>query len=273
MADYSKMKNAELETLLKDRNLPHTGKKADLVKRLQESDAKPDTAAASKTLEDEIDWDDEPATTAAANATSEPAAAAILAGGQGEVGNPQAVPNQVPDIDPATTDDLTVSAPNEAATGAEPAKESAPVEREKTPVDFSSGLAKTTLDQEIEKRKARAKKFGLDESTDETLKELERAKKFGASDMPGKLNEALPERREKKRGREAGEEAADVRKRGRADRPGRGGRPDLGGRRGSGRKDNVERASAPRANTGSGPGWMNEAEKAKAEARKAKWSS
>jgi SAP domain-containing ribonucleoprotein len=29
MTEYTKMKNAELEALLKERNLPHTGKKAD----------------------------------------------------------------------------------------------------------------------------------------------------------------------------------------------------------------------------------------------------
>ena len=57
MADYAKMKNAELEALLKERNLPHTGKKADLVKRLQDADAA--SSEPAKKDEDEIDWDDE----------------------------------------------------------------------------------------------------------------------------------------------------------------------------------------------------------------------
>lgn len=38
--DYSKKKNAELEELLKSRSLPHTGKKAELVARLHDSDLK-----------------------------------------------------------------------------------------------------------------------------------------------------------------------------------------------------------------------------------------
>ncbi|KAK5154078.1 hypothetical protein LTR04_006061, partial [Oleoguttula sp. CCFEE 6159] len=90
MSDYTKLKNAELETLLKERSLPHTGKKADLVARLQESDSKkvsaetPTTAAASSTTlapaEDEIDWDDDDTT----KATTAPAAAAVAAGGLGE---------------------------------------------------------------------------------------------------------------------------------------------------------------------------------------------
>src|SRR5262249_41752067 len=55
MSDYSKMKNADLEALLKERGLPHSGKKADLVARLQEDDKKKASAAVPE--EDEIDWD------------------------------------------------------------------------------------------------------------------------------------------------------------------------------------------------------------------------
>lgn len=94
MADYAKKKNDELAALCKERSLPHTGKKADLVKRLEDYDAKGASASASAPAkpaanEDEIDWDDE-----AKAATTEPAAAAIAAGGVGEVANPLAVPNQ-----------------------------------------------------------------------------------------------------------------------------------------------------------------------------------
>lgn len=277
MADYTKMKNAELEALLIERGLPKTGKKADLVKRLEEDDAAKANAAPAKAAnEDEIDWDDEPAAAtdaakAAAEATTEPAAAAVAAGGQGQPPNPQAVPNQVADIDPAKTDDLTVSAPAEDAPAAPAADASAaevPAEEKKEPVDFSSGLAMTTLDKEIEKRKARAKKFGLDESTDEALKALERAKKFGGTDLPGRLNEALPEKRERKRGREGGEERGDNKK--------RGGRPGAGPRGGSNRRDapkqGAPKQAAPKQN-GSGGSWMTEADKAKAEARKAKFAA
>lgn len=259
MADYTKMKNAELENLLKERGLPHSGKKAELVKRLQDHDSQ-DTgstaAAAPAKNEDEIDWDDDADAT---NATTEPAAAAIAAGGQGQPPNPQAVPNQEAAIDPAETKDLTVSEPDPES---QPAAEEAPAaEPAKPEVDFSAGIAKTTLEQEIEKRKARAKKFGIDESADETLKTLERAKRFGGTDLPGRLNEALPERREKKRGREAPEDAT-ARKR---TRPGPGGRRE-GGRRNPGK--------APTEKSGGGNGtWMSESDKAKAEARKAKFAS
>ena len=288
MTDYTKMKNADLEGLLKDRGLAHTGKKADLVKRLQDDDAtKTDGPAPASTTtkpdaqEDEIDWDDEPAAAAtdASKATTEPAAAAIAAGGQGQVSNPLAVPNQVPAIDPAETHDLTVSEPAAATGENAPAPESqsvpeetaaeAPVaaEKEKTPVDFSAGIAKTTLEQEIEKRKARAKKFGLDESTDETLKELERAKRFGATDLPGRLNEALPEKREKKRGREVPEDQS-ARKR---TRPGPGGRKDSE-RRNPG-KPSAPKAQAGQPARGKPAPQISDADKAKAEARKARFAS
>jgi SAP domain-containing ribonucleoprotein len=71
MSEYAKKKNDELAALCKERGLPHTGKKADLVKRLEEHDATntstaptPATAPAPApvaAVEDEIDWDDEPA--------------------------------------------------------------------------------------------------------------------------------------------------------------------------------------------------------------------
>lgn len=268
MADYAKMKNAELETLLKDRGLPHSGKKADLVKRLQDDDSEKAGAATTEPAknEDEIDWDDEPATLDT-KPTSEPAAAALAAGGQGQPPNPQAVPNQQPAIDPAKTNDLAVSDPapapettSEAAPVPEPAQE--PV---KPAVDFSSGLAKTTIEQEIEKRKARAKKFGTDVSTDETLKSLERAQRFGGSDtptdLPGRLNEALPERREKKRARDAPDDNA-ARKKG---RPGPGGRKESG--RNGGNKPVTDKPA------GGNKGFqLSDADKAKAEARKAKFA-
>ena len=64
MTEYSKLKNAELENLLKARGLPHTGKKADMVLRLQEDDKKQSSngdapAVPTAPAEDEIDWDDD----------------------------------------------------------------------------------------------------------------------------------------------------------------------------------------------------------------------
>ncbi|KAI4850398.1 hypothetical protein E4T45_05510 [Aureobasidium sp. EXF-8846] len=284
MSEYTKMKNAELEALLKERNLPHTGKKADLIKRLQESDAPVKT-------EDEIDWDDEPAAAAASKATTEAAAVAIAAGGQGQVPNPQAVPNQQADIDPSQTNDLTVIQPAEddastaAPTNPETAADaSAPVEAQpeepaKPAVDFTSGLAKTTLDQEIEKRKARAKKFGMNEDEDETLKAMERAKRFGDTEVPGKLNEALPERRERKRGAPAdGEQQGANKKRENTenkrennDNNRRGGRRD-GGRRG-GAQNQARAPAVAAAPAKKEKPQISEADLAKAEARKARFAS
>jgi SAP domain-containing ribonucleoprotein len=283
MTDYSKMKNAELEALLKSRNLPHTGKKADMVQRLQDADKKPPTIetpaiSASAATEDEIDWDDDSTDAPSKPAepepptTSEPAAAAIAAGGQGQVANPQAVPNQVADIDPAKTDDLSVKQPAEEQS-AEPTAEEAKVE-EKLKVDFTRGLAKTTLDEEIEKRKKRAAKFGIAISEDEELKKLERAKKFGETDGPKGINEALPERPlGRKRGREGedeGRRGGDKRRGGRNE--GRSGRGARGGDRGGDRKPPSEKRER-RASPSGGPKWMSEADRAKAEARKAKFGA
>lgn len=272
MADYAKMKNAELEALLKSRNLPHTGKKADMVSRLIEADKKttesPSTTTAAA-AEDEIDWDDDTDAT-------KPAATTIKAGGKGPAANPQAVPNQVADVDPSKTLDLSVKPPaeNKGAEGESKDPKSEEAKPEKPAVDFTRGLAASTLEDEIEKRKARARKFGMPIEEDETLKKLERAKKFGEMGAPRGLDEALPERTAgRKRGREGGEEG------------GRGGHNKRGGRRFDGRRGGDRRARdgdrKPRDNkreqrkspSGGKAGWMNETDKAKAEARKAKFAA
>jgi SAP domain-containing ribonucleoprotein len=264
MVDYAKKKNDELATLCKERGLSHTGKKADLVKRLQDHDAQgASTPAAPKpAIEDEIDWDDEPATETAKAATSEPAANAVAAGGVGEVANPQAVPNQVPAVDPSKTDDLTVAAAPES-NGATETPAVATEEEKKEEVDYSSGLVDRTLDEEIAKRKARAKKFGLPEDSDE-IKALERAKRFGTGDVPGLLNKALSS--ERKRGRD-GEGEGGIRKRSR-------GRPGMGRRQGSERKEKRSggKEAAPKANDG-GSGWMTDKDRAAVEKRKARFAT
>ncbi|THW36348.1 hypothetical protein D6C76_00855 [Aureobasidium pullulans] len=288
MAEYTKMKNADLEALLKERNLPHTGKKAELVKRLQDSDSQTTDGAApaASKNEDEIDWDDEPAAAAAKEATTDAAAVAIAAGGQGQPPNPQAVPNQQVDIDPSQTNDLTVTQPADDASTAPAAtadatvpSEAQPEEPAKPAVDFTSGLAKTTLDQEIEKRKARAKKFGMNEDEDEALKALERAKRFGNTEMPGKLNEALPERRERserKRGAPADAEQSANKKRDNAEVKRENNDSRRGGRRDGGRRGGAPQAKAPAA-AASAPAkkekpQISEADRAKAEARKARFA-
>jgi SAP domain-containing ribonucleoprotein len=225
--DYAKKTNAELIEILKSRSLTHTGKKADLVSRLQQDDeskpaAKPDAA------DDVIDWDDEVPAEVAAKPSTEAGAAAIAAGGKGPVANPVAVPNQKLDTDPAATDDLKVE-----ATGAAAATDVAPTQaaEAKPAVDFTRGLPSSELEEELRKRKARAEKFGIIEDSETALKEaqkqLERSKRFstgaGASAESSAsvgvrgLDEALPDERSRKRSRN--------------EQGGRGGkRRDMGGR-------------------------------------------
>jgi SAP domain-containing ribonucleoprotein len=252
MTDYAKKTVAELQEILKSRSLPHSGKKAELVSRLQEADkatesattteAPKPAATSSAGAEDEIDWDDDAGATntnTAATASSEAGATLIAAGGKGPVGNPQAVPNQKVDVDPSTTDDLTVAAKGAtadenaaAATEEMSATATAEEKKEEAPPakDFSQGLKATDVDDELEKRKKRAAKFGAVVDDDkEAQQKLERAKRFGTATDGGEavkgLDEALPER---------------TRKRGRMDGDGgdggRGGkRRDFGGR-GRGRR-------------------------------------
>ncbi|KAL8827746.1 MAG: hypothetical protein Q9191_002998, partial [Dirinaria sp. TL-2023a] len=216
--DYSKKKNAELEELLKARSLPHSGKKAELVARLQQYDAErasaaaaakqpasaTSTAAAGIGDEDQIDWEEEEGAAAPAVTGSAPAAtAAIAAGGQGQIANPTAVPNQVLDTDPSKTDDLSVKPPSSSSAGggekstkttttATANKESptttttnatatattTPAPAPQQPTDFTSGLQASSIDDEIAKRQKRAARFGIQESNDDAMKALARAKKF-----------------------------------------------------------------------------------------------
>ncbi|GLA55094.1 hypothetical protein AnigIFM63604_001583 [Aspergillus niger] len=259
--DYSKKTNAELIEILKSRNLPHTGKKAEMVARLQENDnsaapseEKPAAAAATKgsgdnNTDDVIDWEDDevPAGEAAAKASTATGAAAIAAGGKGEVENPVKVPNQKLDeeANPATANDLKVEQPGDAAQQQSKEEEGAAAaaagatekegEEEKKPaVTYSAGLPITEMmEEELKKRKARAEKFGVTEESKAAIeaaeKQLERAKRFGtAAPAPGevgvkKLDEALPEKEEKSRKRGRGDEQSGG--------GGRGGKKrDLGGR-------------------------------------------
>ncbi|KAI4126386.1 MAG: hypothetical protein LQ338_003783 [Usnochroma carphineum] len=253
-ADYSKKKNAELEEMLKGRSLPHTGKKAELIARLQQADkdaaATANPTASDVQAEDEIDWDDdavvpEIATTNAStsdvpakSATTAAAATAIAAGGQGQALNPAAVPNQIPTTEPFKSDDIIVRAPGEAAEEAstsaenketdEPAKTTE--QPTKPPTDYTANIPATTVDDEIEKRKKRAARFGIvtdgaekdsaKAASEDAIKALQRAKKFGTADASKPtvrgLDEALPER--KKRGRGAEDDSGRGNKRSRGAR-------------------------------------------------------
>ncbi|KAF2769968.1 hypothetical protein EJ03DRAFT_82777 [Teratosphaeria nubilosa] len=268
MADYSKKKNDELVALLKERGLPHTGKKADMVQRLNEHDANQTAQpAVTKADDEEIDWDDDIAQTATTEASKE----AVAAGGVGEVKNPVDVPNQEPAIDPAQDSSLTVAAEGEPT---------AAQEEEKAPEkDFSAGITEATLDEEIEKRRARARKFGLNEDDDQ-IKMLLRAKKFGVTEGSGALgllNSALSQgRKGEKAGEKAGEkrgldtalsEETGRRKKGKF-RHGRGDRQ--GGAKAAGGAPKQNGAAVEKKQGGT---WMSEADRAKAEARKARFAA
>lgn len=285
MTDYAKKTNAELAELLKARGLAHTGKKAELVARLQESDAAAtttpttadadaaaatsttETAAPATATEDVIDWDDD--ADIAVKPTSEASAAALAAGGIGAVANPTAVPNQVVDTEPEKTDDLTVAtgAEDTTATATETAAPEPVVEKK----DYSQGLGMTSREEEIAKRKARAAKFGIE--YDDTADK--RAAKFGTGEAASGagvkgLDEALPERGPRKRGREDVEAGAG---RGGKRMRGRGGRGVGGGRRGGpeqrgGRQQAAAASSATTAKT-----FDSEKDRLAAEARKQRFAT
>lgn len=265
--DYAKKKNAELEDLLKARSLPHTGKKADLIARLQQYDteqaAKSNTATTAG-AEDEIDWEDDAA-------AAEPVgAAAIAAGGVGQPANPTAVPNQVVDTDPSKTDDLTVDPPapiTEDTKDAASVEDTKAAEADKKKSLPSTGIKATTLDDELAKRQKRAARFGVQESDEDALKALERAKKFGTGDAADKvavkgLDEALPER------------AARGQKRGRGGDDGgrRDGREKRSRVRGGGRNGR-ERSGTPKDRAKQAGTGLSDKDKSAAEARKKRFAA
>jgi len=200
MADYSQLKVPDLKKILTERGLIQSGNKADLIARLQEDDNKKPGGGATAG-EDEIDWDEDDN-----KPTTVPAVPAAAAGGQGPISTPAAVPNQVTDVDPAKTTDLTVKggmdAPKAAdgvvassGTTTEPA-----TEPEATKEDFSIGLGESDAQKEAAKRAARAKRFGIPEN-EEAKKLADRAKKFALDQKDPvviTLDSALPERRAKR---------------------------------------------------------------------------
>jgi SAP domain-containing ribonucleoprotein len=248
MTDYAKLKNAELEALLKSRGLPHAGKKAEMVARLQEDDTKKPSGT-----EDVIDWDDEDVSKAPQASAPAPAEAAPS--------------TDAPAVIPSTSETAAVTEASEpAAESAAPAPV-AEAERAKTPVDFSMGIAQSTIDEEIEKRRARAKKFGteLDPLAEEALRNLERAKKFGDAGGPRGLNEALPERQKRSRG-DGEERRGDFKRRGGGER---------GGRFNGNRKRGPPTGSRPQGvekKPGAQGSWMTDADRIAAEKRKARFA-
>ncbi|KAL9083943.1 MAG: hypothetical protein Q9159_005498 [Coniocarpon cinnabarinum] len=245
MGDYAKMKNSDLEALLKERGLPHNGRKAEMVARLQEAD-KAGTAAPSDSK---------------------------------SLGNPStdqstsAAPVQSPSSadDRQATSAANASPSNPPPDQAETSEDKVDGDETKEAAQFSANLATTSLDEEITRRKKRAEKFGMTEEDSDAIRNLERQKRFGTgptvteTEGVNRLDEALPERAKKGA------------KRGRADtNPDRGFEdPGLKRQRGRGR-GRGGRAPAPRGRNdksgqGGTPSWMTDTDKAAAERRKAKF--
>lgn len=290
MSNYGKLKNDELQTLLRERGLPTTGKKADMVDRLTKDDAQKATATATTDgasapsnahPEDEIDWDDEDAATAAAATPTVATTAATANDDQPTATDPDTVANPpAADALPFETGPLSASNP----TGKPTASLDSDAQDPKVPAPtYAAGLAATDLDAEIEKRKKRAERFNIRLEDDETLKKLERAKKFGDAGPPKGLDEALPERerKERKRARDDTDDPPRNKRRGgaRAGGSGRGGGGGGGGTRdGDRRRDSRDtRRDEKRGDTANGNGhrsnWMSAADRERAEARKAKWAA
>jgi len=236
-----------------------------MVSRLQEDDDTKSGQDGGKpsTKEDEIDWDDD---TAAVEATKPAQTTSHQV--QDIAAQPETAPTTNSDTAVKSTESGPLAPTDTQGKINESAATTEEKPKEKTPIDFSIGMAEATLDEEIEKRKARAKKFGMQENdplADEALSRLERAKKFGAADGPRGLNEALPDRRPK-RGRDGGDDRGDHKRRG-----GRGGR---GGRRfGRGNDRRAQPSSRGEQMRSNGGSRMTESERAAAEARKARFAT
>ena len=169
--DYSKLKNSELESLLKERGLPHNGRKAEMVARLQDADkgSGPTTNGSA------------PANTAA------------------DLDTPAATTLSDDDKPTATTELVAEDGPK----ASQSVSEKVEAEGGQSDATYTANLASTSLDEEIARRKKRAEKFGTTEQETNAIKNLERQKRFGAgpetttADTEGvnRLDEALPERR------------------------------------------------------------------------------
>ncbi|RMZ75611.1 hypothetical protein DV738_g5384, partial [Chaetothyriales sp. CBS 135597] len=200
MSDYSKKTVADLQEILKSRKLQHTGKKAELIARLQQSDKATEAAEVAEPVEpSEPEHAQEQATEA-----QEPPAAASEA---------PTTEDPAPTADPtsATAASATVTSPTgDAAAAAASAKPSEPPTTTEpgapspdttlaATTNYALNLPTESLDDEAARRKRRAERFGTGvvaangEADSEEAKKAARAEKFGTG--LGKLNEALPTER------------------------------------------------------------------------------
>lgn len=229
------------------------------------------TLYSSGQAEDVIDWDDDDTKIASAATKKEEPKPAPPPAADTETDTPAApssAPAKTKSAKPASTpaaeavstetekQDEVPKAAAEDAGAAAPAADEKPAEPAPS---FAIGLEASNADEELKKREARAKRFGITtDSNSEEAKKAERAKKFGtdtAAVVKG-LDAPLPERRPK-RGRDQGEQAEGGGKR--QDRRNGGNNKSRGGRRSGGR---------PNRNEGGGLNILTDpSEKAKADAR------
>ncbi|KIX06049.1 uncharacterized protein Z518_04023 [Rhinocladiella mackenziei CBS 650.93] len=256
MVDYAKKTVAELQEILKSRSLPHSGKKAELIARLN---------AADKAAEESAKPPPEEPVSAPPAQAPEPTP------------TPVAEAPEVPESASAPTEVDATDSPS-ANTDSALANSAS----------YALNLPSSDVDSEMAKRKARAERFGTgvvaangnsgDASATTTdadaLKALERAKRFGIGQTAmGKLDEALPaenERGARNRGRTDESSAMDD--------PGL--RRGFGGRgrgrfRGGGGRDNSRRrvGEKPSGIIKSGSAFSTEADRLAAEARRKKFAS
>ena len=273
MADYARKTVADLKEILKSRGLSVAGKKEDLVGRLQEADEVAEVNGMTHCCEH---YHDEQIADMPTEA---------------EVAPPAPSTSAPPDQDGSTI-------AQESAPQAEPmATEQAPTDgnvvgesiEATTQPDYSLHLPTSTIDTEMEKRKARAARFGITPQegdtpangaaaadTTEQDRALARAQRFGlsASDTTtiGKLDGALSADGPKGRSRGGPKEGGQSNG-GAFDDPGlirRGGRFGRGGGRGRNRREGS--AGARPTGVEKRGGGYNDMDRKAAEARKARFA-
>ena len=290
MVEYGKKTVVELKEILEARSLLATGKKADLITRLQDADKAAESNGTTKTHRFLEHTNSLVAEIKAPPVESTPIPAATN----------KAAPVPVPTSQPAETSAAaaTITEPAEAAGGAAEAAASPSANTDTqlaTSTNYALGLQTSTVDDEMAKRKARADRFGTapapategangetgaagtENKEDEAHMALERAKRFGTGQTAmGKLDEALPSERErgpKKRGRMEENDAV-------MDDPGLirkgfGGR-GRGGLRGRGRGRDARPGSRPRGERPGGvqkqAAYSNDQDRSAADARKKRFA-
>jgi len=301
MTDYAKKTVVELQEILKSRSLPYSGKKADLVARLNESDKVAEASGtchqsfATKAVSEPVELrrcggHPHPLPTISltralsVSAKASPAEATSAAPEQTTEATTQPSTETPAPAVPAPSTAASRPAPSaeEPTTGASPSTNTDAALATRT--SYALNLPSSDIDSELAKRKARAERFGIANGTAdppgteaadiEAQKTLERAKRFGTGQTAvGKLDEALPsevERGPRKRGRgtDADEPSA-------LDDPGL--RKNFRGKfkPGAPRRDNSRRRAGEKPTGVVKPSgvFSSEADRLAAEARKKKWGN